>query len=154
MEGPDIEFWTEDLLGARAELDDFELSDFVAQCLAGPGDVTVDLGLDVGVVHRGVRAEIVEHLLARPVHGMDAGIDDEADGAPGIGLESSVVGPGVLVKADVLAEALGIESPAFGVGGVVNVLAEVRKSGELLRDGDLQVMAGNAFVIANRFNVS
>ena len=70
--------------------------------------------------------EVVDHLLAGPVLGVDAGVDDQADGAQDVGFETAEVGVGVLVEADVLAEPLGVEPPAFGVCGVVEVLAEGR----------------------------
>ena len=47
----------------------------------------------------------------------------------------------------------GVESPALGVGGVVHVFAEFGEAGEFLGDGDLQVMAGKAFVVGDGFDV-
>jgi hypothetical protein len=99
-----------------------------------------------------VGVEVVDHLLARPVLGVDAGIDDEANGAEIVGFKAAEVGVRILIEADVFAEALGVESPAFGVGGVVEVFAEGGQAGQLLRDGDLQVMAGQAFVVGDRFD--
>ena len=101
----------------------------------------------------GVVVEVIDHLLAGPVLGVDAGVDDEADGAPDVVFEAAVVGVGVLIEADVFAEALGVKGPAFGVGRVVLVLAEFGNVCQLLGDGDLQVMAGNSFVIGDGFDV-
>ena len=78
---------------------------------------------------------------------MDAGVDDQADGAEEFAREAAVVADRVLVEADLLAELLGVERPALGVAGVAAVLAELGQAGELLRDGELHVVAGDALVI-------
>ena len=81
---------------------------------------------------------------------MDAGVDDEADGAEEFRGETAVVADGVLVEADVFAELLGVESPAFGVGGEASAVeAELGQAFELLLDGELHVMAGDAFVVGD-----
>ena len=49
---------------------------------------------------------------------MDAGVYDEADGAPDIGFKAAVIADGVLVKADLFTEALTIKCPAFYERGV------------------------------------
>ena len=83
---------------------------------------------------------------------MDAGVNHQPYRPPDISFETAVVGVGVLVKADVLAEALGVESPAFGVCGVVLVFAEGGYVLKLLGDRDLQMVAGNALVVGDVFN--
>ena len=81
--------------------------------------------------------------------GVDAGVDHQADGAPDVGFEAAVIGVRVLVKADILAQMLGVERPALDVGRVFAVFAEGGDAGELLGDGDLQVVAGDAFVVGD-----
>src|SRR5215469_16644668 len=98
-------------------------------------------------------AKIVEHLLAGPMHGVAAGVDYEPDSTPGIGFKASIIGPRILIETDLLAKAFGIKCPAFGVGGVFKVAAEGGKSVKFLCDGNLQVMAGNAFVITDGLHV-
>ena len=93
----------------------------------------------------------IDHLLAGPVLGVDAGIDHQAYGAPVIGFQSAVVRIRVLVEANLLAQPLGVERPALCVSRIVLVLAEVGQVVQLLRNGDLQVMAGNALVIRDGF---
>ena len=97
--------------------------------------------------------EEVDHLLARPVLRVNAGIDDEADRAPHVGFEAAVVGVGVLVEADLLAEPLGVERPAFGERRVVALPAELGQAGELLANGDLQMMAGDALVVRDGLHI-
>ncbi len=75
--------------------------------------------------------KVLHHLVAGPVVGVDAGVDDETDGAPDVAFQASVVGVGVLVEADIFAEALGVESPAFAIGRVVTVFAEFGNAGQL-----------------------
>jgi hypothetical protein len=98
--------------------------------------------------------EEVDHLLAGPVLGVDSGIDDPAHGAPHFILQAAVFAVGVLIKADFFSQALGVEGPTFGVGIEIEIeFAEGRQAGEFLRDGKLQVMAGDALVIGNGFDV-
>ena len=119
-------FVAQRLLGAVAQLQNLQLADLVGQRLAGPRDVAVHLGLDAGFVDGGVVVEVLDHLLAGPVLGVDAGVDHQADGAPDVGLQAAVVGVGVLVKADVLAQPLGVEPPALDKGRVFSIFAEGR----------------------------
>ena len=93
--------------------------------------------------------EVIDHLVAGPMFRVDAGIDHQADGAPDIGFQAAIVVVGILVEPDVLAQPLGVESPSLGVGGVVGVLAKLRNAGQLLGDGDLQMMPRQSFVIRN-----
>lgn len=65
----------------------------------------------------------------------------------------AVITVGILIKTEFLAKAFGVERPAFGVGGVILVLAEGRKFGQFLGDGDLHVMAGNALVVGGGFDI-
>jgi hypothetical protein len=152
VEGADVEFRAEGLLRAGAEFENLQLADFVAESLGGSGDIAVDFGVDGGVVETGVGVEVVDHLLAGPVLGVDAGVNDEPDAPEIVGFEAAEVGVRILIKADVFAQMLGVESPAFGVGSVVEVFAELGQAGELLGDGDLQVVAGQALVIRDGFD--
>lgn len=103
-------------------------------------------------------------MLAGPVFGVDAGIDDEAAGAPEFVGEAAEVVVGVLVEATVWggggecaaggvahfeAEAFGVEGPALDEGGDADGGAEgvlVAGFGEFLGDGDLEVVAGDGLV--------
>ena len=84
---------------------------------------------------------------------MDAGIDHQADRAPDVAFQAAIVAVGILVETDILAQSLGVESPSLGVGGVVGVFAKLGKAGQLLRDGYLQMMPGQSFVVSNGLNV-
>ncbi len=80
---------------------------------------------------------------------MNAGVDDEANGAKELGVEAAVVADGILIEADFFAKLLGVERPAFGVCAEACVEAELGQALELLLDGELHVMAGDAFVIGD-----
>ena len=149
VEGADVELGAEILPGAVAEFENLKLANFVGERLAWPRDVAIDLGLNAGLVDGRVIVEVVDHLLARPVLRVNAGVDYEANGAPYVGLEPAVVGIGVLVEADIFAKTLGIESPAFSECGVAAKFAKFGDALLLLRDGDLQVMAGKALVVGD-----
>ena len=86
--------------------------------------------------------EVVDHLLARPVLRMDAGIDHQAHRAPDIAFQPAIIAVGILVEPNILAQLLGVEPPSFGVSSVVGVFAKLGNAGELLRDGYLQMVPG------------
>ena len=132
--------------GARAQLQELQLADLVGERLARVGDVAVDLVDDVGLGLGRVRHEVVDGLLARPVHVVDAGVDDEAHGAPQVVGELPEARVRILVEAEVVAEPLGVERPAFDVGREAAGAPEHRQVGLLLRERDLQVMARHRLV--------
>src|SRR5205814_1983594 len=80
-------------------------------------------------------------------------VNDQADGAPHFVLQSSIVAVSILIESDLLAQSLGVESPAFDEGGVVSVLAEVRQPAQFLTDGYLQMVTGHAFVVGDGFDI-
>ena len=107
VKGANVELVSESFPGAIAQLQNLQLANLVGQRLAGPCNVTVHLGLNGGLVNIRVGAEVFDHLVAGPALGMHAGVDDEADGAPHFVLQPAVIGVGVLVQADILAQMLG-----------------------------------------------
>src|SRR5438477_348695 len=100
------------------------------------------------------KAKAVGYLEAKTqplvLHGY-AGADDAPDGAEQFGVEATVVADGILVEADLFAELLGVEGPALGVGAEAGVEAEFGQALELLLDGELHVVTGNAFVVGDGF---
>lgn len=85
---------------------------------------------------------------------MHARVDDPADGSPDFILQASVVAVRVLVETDFLPQSFGVKGPAFRVGiEVESKAAERREIGEFLRNGKLQVMPRNTFVIGDSFDV-
>ena len=113
VEGAQVEVVAQSRLSPVAQFQNLQLADLVGQCLAGPRDVAVHLGLHLRLGGCRVVVEVIDHLLAGPVLGVDAGIDDEADGAHDVALEAAIVGVGVLVEAHILAQPLGVEPPAL-----------------------------------------
>src|ERR1700761_7005411 len=100
-----------------ASLHDFGHAEAVAEGLAGPGDVAVDLFFDVMLAERGVVAEVLLCLLACPAHSMHAGVDDETRGAPGLEAQHAELLVGGVVHVHLGAETLAVERPAFAEGG-------------------------------------
>src|ERR1019366_6945947 len=82
MKGADVIFCPEVLLRLLAQFENLHLSQLVGQCLAWPRDVSIHFSLNIGLVHGGMLAEEVHHLLTSPVLVMHSGIDHQPDGAP------------------------------------------------------------------------
>jgi hypothetical protein len=97
--------------------------------------------------------EIVDDLLPGPVFVVEAGVDDEANRPQHVILQVAVVAVGILIKPDFFAQSLRVERPAFGIGRIFFVLAEERQFGQFLRDGDLHVMSGHAFVVGGGLDI-
>src|SRR5262249_20494 len=88
----------------------------------------------------------------RPMLVVNAGIHYQPDGAQHFAIEVAVARIGILEEAHVFAETLSVERPTFAVGRIEAVLTKRRKLGQSLRDRDLHVVTGHAFVIGRSFN--
>src|SRR5258708_12422964 len=152
VEDADIEFGAEAALGFGTQLADFELDEFVGQRLAGPDDVTVDFDGDVLIGLAGVVLEKLDSLLAPPAHRMHAGVDHEAHRAPHFVAELAKLRVRIGVQAEVLAEALAVERPAFNERRVPDVLAKLRRTFHFLRQRNFQMVAGATFVDRERLH--
>src|SRR5271154_5176191 len=127
-----------------------QLAKFVTERLRGPGNVAVGFGLKGGLVHGAGFAEEFHDLIARPTFGVDSRVHHQAHGAKQLRGKPAVIGNRILVKADLPAELFGVKCPALCVGRETqSVNTELRQTGELLLYGELQVMAGNAFVVGD-----
>jgi hypothetical protein len=73
--------------------------------------------------------EVFDHLVARPVFFVHAGVDHQANTAPHFVFQPAVFAVGILVEANLLAQMYGIQRPAFNESGVLTVTAEVRQTG-------------------------
>ena len=99
----DVESGSELGTSAVTQPQDLALADEVAQGLTGNGDVTVDLGVDEVLGHRRVAERELPGPRPAPAAGVQAGVDDEPDGAEGsaaehaeplcvVGVQSDLVG--------------------------------------------------------------
>src|SRR5438477_11876638 len=143
VEAPHVEEPTQLLPRPLPQLQDLQLPDLVRERLRRHGDVAVGLHLYVELVDGRVRVEEIDDLLPVPALRVQSGVDDETDRAEHLVLETPEVAVGVLVEADLLAEPLGVERPALDERGVEGLLADRRQALELLRDRDLEVVAGD-----------
>ena len=84
---------------------------------------------------------------------MDAGVDDEAAGAPQLHTEAAEIAVGIGVETHVLAQLFRIEAPAFGIGGHAAEAAEGRQPLKLGLHRALEMMAGHPLVIGERFEL-
>src|ERR1019366_9164492 len=133
VEGADVKLGAQFFLSACAKLADLELAEFITEGLRGPRDVAVGLGLDGGLINRAGLPHEVHDLLAGPSFRMDSGIDDQANSAKELRGEAAVIGDGILVEADLFAELLCVQGPAFDVCVEAEAVdAELRQVGQLL----------------------
>src|ERR1700733_13893646 len=98
--------------------------------------------------------EVGDHLLPGPTFFVHSGIDHEPDRSPHLVFETSVIAVRILIATDFFSQPFRIESPAFherGVSGVAPKLSRFVIS--WAREGGLQVMTRNAFVVGNGLDV-
>ena len=88
----------------------------------------------------------VDGLLASPVERVYAGVDHEAARPPGVEGEHADAVEIARVQPHLVRQALGVEAPALDEGRGTVVAAEVRQTGQLLADRELQVMARDRLV--------
>src|SRR4029450_2293099 len=83
VEGAQVEPAAQPGRGQPPEPDQLEAADHVGQGLAGPGDVAVDLVLDVGPGEGGVGQQVADRLVAAPAALGPAGVGHHAGAPPG-----------------------------------------------------------------------
>ena len=92
---------------------DLQLPHLVAERLAGPRDVAVDLrSCTSWTRQRRVRTQVLDGLRARPAHRVDARVHDEAAGPPHLVGQPAEVAVGVLVEAGLEARAAPSRAPS------------------------------------------
>ena len=123
----------------------------MAQRLAGPGDVAVDLGRDLVLAQGRVRAHEIERLLATPAHRVDAGVDHQPARAPGGIAQLAEALVGRAVNPHLVAEFFGIGRPALTVGRDVAVATEGRLFALLGGERQLQVMTRDRLMQSQRW---
>ena len=67
---PDVELRPQAALSALAQVQQVELSDLVAECLARPGNIAIRLTLNIRLIDRRMRMEIIDYLLSGPMFGV------------------------------------------------------------------------------------
>jgi hypothetical protein len=135
------------------QFNDLQLSQLVSQGLTGPRDVAVDFALNVRLIHRGVAMEVVNHLLSGPMLLMHPGVDNQADRPPHLVFQTSVIAVGILIVSNFFSQTLCVKRPAFDEGRVTCVASELRQILHLLRQRELEMVAGNPFMVGDRFDV-
>src|SRR6266478_10068419 len=126
VKGAHVEALAERFFRARTGVEKLALAQVVRQRLPRPGDVAVHLGAELSLGERGVLPEVLDRLLARPALGMNAGVDDQARGAPDLVAEHAKALVGRVVQPHLEPELLAVQRPAFAVSGDVGELAEHR----------------------------
>src|SRR5665213_1477400 len=96
--------------------------------------------------------EELHHLLAGPVLGVHAGIDNQANGAPHVAFKAAVIRVWIPIKSNVFSKALGIQSPALGIGSVSTEFSELWNAREFARNRYLEMMTGDALVVSHVFD--
>ena len=130
IEGAQAELWTEGLFGLSAELGELDFSDGGGEGLGGLGDYVVDAfhcfrDSIVGIGQHGVRKDIIDGLLPRPVQSVDAGVGDGESGVVTVELKQAES----LVWAGGYAGCFDVERPSIHERPVAGVAAEWRQRG-------------------------
>src|SRR3546814_7931449 len=81
-------------LRAAAEFHDLELADQIGGGLSRIDDIAFDRLFDIAVGIGGVVLQILDRLFAAPAFVVDAGVDDEAAGAPQLHAEPPEIAVG------------------------------------------------------------
>ena len=151
--------------GRVARAEPHPLADLVADRLAGQPEVAVDLarhevGGELAALDHERERELGRPGLARVVAlvGGDrelevhADVDDDAHRAHRLRPQHPELVRGVVEVAELAHEPLGVERPALGVPGRARerALVAAQRVGEVAHLRDLQVMAGDALVVADR----
>ncbi len=118
----------------------------VAQGLARPAGVAVDLAFDETAVLAGLRQHVVDGLLPGPAQVVQAGVDHQPRRAQHLPLQVAEAAGGVLVQAHGKAQGLGIQRPAFAIGHVARVAPKAWQGAQLAGAGHLQVVAGHGLM--------
>src|SRR5690606_33219031 len=125
-------------------------ADLIGGGLSGHDQVAADFGAHGGFGNRAVGGEVFHRFFLGPALGVHAGVDHQADGAPHLGHEAAVFRIRILVGAGhFLGQPLRVQAPALGVGGGELLGAEGGDVLQLLGDGDLHVVAGQALVVGD-----
>src|SRR5206468_3494604 len=83
---------------------------------------------------------------------MDPRVHHETRGPPQLERETAEIGVRIRIEPDLFWRQLAVKTPAFRVGGVgVREFPKLRNPVQLLRNGNLHVMARNAFMMGQRF---
>ena len=146
MEAADVELAAQFDLGPRPDRPQPDLTDLVGRGLARPADIALQFGLDVQRGEGGVVAETGAGLLQIPAQPVDTGVRHQPAGAPHLVAEAAEPLIGGAVEAHLLPEEFGVQAPALDEGGDVDAAPEIGAVRCFLLQGDLQVVAGDAFV--------
>ena len=146
----DVEPAAERRPGRVAEPQDLELAELVGQRLAGHREVAVDLVGDVVLGERGVLDHERDRPVAAPAHRVEARVDDEPAGPPGVERQDPEPVHVAGQEAHLGRQPLAVEAPALDVGGRAGQAPERRQAVELLGDRDLEMVAGNRLVEGER----
>src|SRR5207237_928281 len=93
-------------------------SHFIASRLPRINDVTLDFRFHFFFAHAGLVAHVSDCLLARPMFGVNSGINNEPDRAKKLVAQTSEIAKRiVLVPTGLFREPFGIKPPPSGIGG-------------------------------------
>nr|WP_232508378.1 hypothetical protein [Qipengyuania flava] len=130
----------------RAQLLDLQFADLVAQRLPRHRDVSGNFVFRI-IARIAVLDHVFDRLFAGPAERMHAGIDHQ----PHRALQFSVFQrlqpvDRIVIQAEFVAQAFGIECPALAIGGKPAVTQQIGQAFVLDREHHLEVMARIAFV--------
>ena len=130
-----IEFVAELLLRARSQFLDLQHPNFISAGLTGRDDVTLDFRFHFFFAHPGFIAHVGDRLIARPMLGVNSGIDDQTHRAEKFVPQTAEVAERVLfVPANLFRKPFAVKGPTFRVSSERNDFAKLRHAFEFLRN--------------------
>ena len=149
MECADVEVFAKGLFGSAAERLNSQHANLIAECLARPDRIALNLDRDARRFHAGIRDHIVDRLFAAPALFVNAGIHHEAHRPEELIPQAAKIAVWVgFVKADLLGEAFRVKRPTFrkAVGGAF--LPHTERSLLVIHgEGQLEMVARHSLVI-------
>src|SRR5688572_28098855 len=107
MKLANVEARAQRALGLAAQRADADLANLVRERLAGPGDVALDLGDDVGASYRRVGPHVVDSLFARPALRVQPRIDHEPHGPPDLHHQRAKLAVWIVVQPELAPQRFG-----------------------------------------------
>ena len=132
---------------------DLALPDLVRECLSRDRNVPIDLDLGVGALKASGPHQFVDGALTVPPKRVNACIDDQPSGAPGLGVKHPEPLAFGAEETHLVGQSLRIQAPALDESAGTQICAQSAECGQTQVFGlepNLEMMPGNGLVVDRR----